>query len=271
MSQGRITLGFKPEVLEQVRGVRRPLVSAVLLRSLGVLAGLIIVGTALVLTTDIEELLYPRTIILRGNRLSAAAEVLEVSNMPQAINSAILLPGSKELPEGKSRWIKGYSTKMLPGRRMLLSVDERMPLLPLEIAGNAYWICSDGEVVLRDPEKDTAGHFEELNSLPLVSMEDSGIDADYAVTDTLILVSGLCHEMLDRRVTGIGVSSSGDFTLRTDRGLDVLLGTPGDEEELRHRISALSKAIRISDEYRDATAIDLRNGKVAYLKTKGHE
>ena len=94
MSQGRITLGFKPEVLEQVRGVRRPLVSAVLLRSLGVLAGLIIVGTALVLTTDIEELLYPRTIILRGNRLSAAAEVLEVSNMPQAINSAILLPFS---------------------------------------------------------------------------------------------------------------------------------------------------------------------------------
>ncbi|MCB1218172.1 cell division protein FtsQ [bacterium] len=264
-------MGFKPEVLEQVHGRPRGLYLVPLLRAGGILLAVIALTTALVLTTDLEELLYPRTIILRGNRLSSASEVLELSGMPGRVNAAVLLPQHRELAEGSSRWVRGYSTRMLSGRRMLLSVDERMPLLPLEIAGNAYWICSDGEVVLRDPELDVDGHFEELNRLPLVRMQDSGIDAEYAVAEMLILTAGLCRELLDRRVGAIEVSSGGEFTLVTDKGLEVLLGAPVDEEELRRRISTLSKAIRISDEYADATAIDLRNGKVAYLRTKGSE
>ena len=51
-----------------------------------------------------------------------------------------------------------------------------LPWLRQVLARHGVASVCDGEVVLRDPEKDTAGHFEELNTLPLVSMEDSGMD-----------------------------------------------------------------------------------------------
>ena len=271
MSRGRVTMGFKPEVLQAYEQKQPRRLAAGLWRVLILCGLLIMLATALVMTTDIEELLLPRTIILRGNRLSGAQEVLEIAGLPQRISLRSLLPQTRLVPEQRSRWIRSISTQSMLGRRMLLSVDERMPVLPLAIGGNPYWICSDGEIVRRNPELDTDEQFTDLNKLPLVTMADSGIDAEYDIADMLMLVTGCCRELLNGRISGIQVKRSGELTLSTDRGLLVQLGIPEDADMLRMRMTALAKAIRISDEYRDAVGIDMRNGKVAYLRTSTSE
>lgn len=271
MTRPRLSIGINHEVYAQVRGAGRRRLPAFLLRLVGIMLASGAVLTGLVLATDIEQLVQPRTVIMRGNRLSSASEVIEITSLRDRTGLNAMIPASISVPEGRSRWIRSFSTRMLSGRRMLLDIDERMPLLPLEIGGNPYWICSDGEVVKRSTEGDRDGHFEELNRLPLVTMQGSGIDAEYEITEMLLLTAGVCRDLLDRRITGIEVQANGEFNLMTDKGIIVQLGIPEDEDQLRHRLSALSKAIRISDQYADATAIDLRNGNVAYLRTSKTE
>jgi cell division septal protein FtsQ len=271
MSKGRVEMGFKPEVLRTLQAGRARSRPAFPLRLTVILAGLLVVGTALIMTTDLEELLLPRTIIVRGNRLSESREILAMAGLPARLGLRSLLPETRRIPEERSRWVRTLKTRSMFGRRLLLSVDERLPVLPLEVAGQPYWICSDGEIVRRDMALDVDETFVALNKLPLVSMADSGIDAEYEVAEMLLLTAACCRELLNGRIKSIQVEQTGSLNLSTDRGLVVQLGIPPDEEQLRLRMSALAKAIRISDDYKDATGIDMRNGKVAYLRTKATE
>lgn len=264
-------MGFKPEVLRAMQPQPRRSRWALPLRCFVILSGLLAVCTGLIMTTDIEELLLPRTIIVRGNRLTEANEILAMAGLPQKLGLRSLLPETKLVSESRSRWVRSLKTRSMLGRRLLLSVDERLPVLPLQMGGQPYWICSDGEIVHRDTDLDVEDQFIALNKLPLISMVDSGIDAEYEVADMLMLTAACSREMLNGRIREIQVERSGELSLRTDRGLLIQLGIPLDEEQLQLRMSALAKAIRISDDYADATGIDMRNGKVAYLRTKASE
>ena len=273
MSERGNHFGFRQELIGQDDSQERrigPGVRKLLLPLLAIMSVLALLAWAMLLG-PLSVLFRPRMIIVRGNQIATSAQVLGLAGLPGDGTNSIGAVGSREFSQQDSRWVKSARSRVIAGRRLLVSVEERVPVLPLEVSGIRYWICHDGEIVEMIAEEDIGSPFNMLTSLPMVTLSEDGFDSGYDVASMLMLTASCCRDLLAGRIARMHIDNDGELLLYTDRGLEVRLGRPEDEETIRYRMTVLQKAIRYSDKHADATGIDLRNDEVAYLKRANAE
>jgi hypothetical protein len=183
----------------------------------------------------------PRKVLIRGCSLTAAADVVALLGNQRGGSYLSWWNAGRKLQAAGQPWLRGLAVKPLPGRTILLNVNERRPLLAVESAGARYWLCDDRTFVPVTPARDKGGPFNAILQQPQVQFAGMRLDDAGGVVDALLLVAAACNEVLPGQIRRITVNGAGELSLYDAGGLEIRLGQP---QDLTAKIAALPKALR---------------------------
>ncbi len=222
---------------------------------LGLVAGALLAGKALAAQVT------PQRIVVRGCWLSSTEDVLTALAYRNDSTIAEMGSKAKHLNKNNRGWLRNIDVKQAYPRTALIEIDERCPLLKVTVGTDAYWLCDDKQLVVTSDPASLSAKLDHLQSLPAVELKI--LPADYSgLMEQLLLTAACLTEVLPGRVDAIMVDQEGEFSLRMQNNLRVLLGA---QEHLPEKIGALPKALRlVEDHYNKLVYLDARNPHVFY-------
>lgn len=222
---------------------------------LGLVAGALWAGKALAAQVT------PQRIVVRGCWLSSTEDVLTALAYRNDSTIAEMDSKAKHLNKNNHGWLRHIGVKQAYPRTALVEVDERCPLFLVSVGNDTYWLCDDKQLVIASDSASQSARLDHLQSLPIVELRI--LPADHSeLMEQLLLTAACLTEALPGRVDAIMVNQEGEFSLRMQNSLRVLLGAP---EHLSEKIGALPKALRIvEDHYDKLIYLDARNPHVFY-------
>lgn len=206
----------------------------------------------------------PRALIIRGNYLTPTAEIASALQFTGRESYFTLWHSARSQQQYPTPWLKSLRLRPLAGRCLLVTVEERLPLVPLKGAGSEYWLCDDGQLVPQDLAGGNPLALVEANKVPLIDLPDDPGQGELANAAALLQIAACCQQELPARIKRIRMDRSGEFTLYEVSGLQIKLGSEGD---LLARIAALPKALRICEANRSSLRyLDASDPGVFYQK-----
>jgi cell division septal protein FtsQ len=222
---------------------------------LGLAAGALWAGKALAAQVT------PQRIVLRGCWLSSTEDVLTALAYRNDSTIAEMDSKAKHLNKNNRGWLRHIDVKQAYPRTALVEIDERCPLLKVTVGTDTYLLCDDKQLVVTSDPASLSTKLDHLQSLPAVELKM--LPEDYSgLMEQLLLTAACLTEVLPGRVDAIMVDHEGEFSLRMQNNLRVLLGA---QEHLPEKIGALPKALRlVEDHYSKLVYLDARNPHVFY-------
>lgn len=252
---GRLVTGQLPRAAD----VRRPVWPWLVLT--GLCVALVTVG---LLTGWLPAQFIPRQLVIRGCCLSNPEDISAALQASGAENYWQLWRQAGSAPPPELAWVKHIGARPLPGRSMLITVTERLPLLAVSAGGQRYLLCDDGQLVQTDASKPAAADaLAAIATRPALRLpEDPGAGA-LADAPMLLSIAASCEASLPGKIAKIELSRQGEVTLYDRGGLELRLGG-GD---YLTKIAALPKALRICDANRASLRyLDATDARVFYQK-----
>jgi hypothetical protein len=166
---------------------------------------------------------------------------------------------TKSVEPGTLRWLNGARVAPLPGRGLLIHVEERRPLLRVESAGAGYWLCSDGSLERAQIDDHKLALFERIKRLPVARLDAMVPAQATQYASVLQSIAANCDAAMSGQIRYIVLNAKGEFSLIDSGGLEIRLGD-GQQHELK--IAALPKALRSTTEERSRMAYLDGSGRV---------
>jgi hypothetical protein len=183
----------------------------------------------------------PCRIVLRGCELSTAEEVIGQLPARQGDSYARWWKAATALKPAGSRWLRGVRPALLPGRSLLLRVQERKPVLRVESAGAGYWLCDDGSLERAQLADHQLPLFQAIKRQPVVRLDGMSLTEAEAAAPVLLAASAQCAYSLPGQIRTLAVSPGPQLALIDHTGLEIRLGGTSDTAV---KIAALPKALR---------------------------
>jgi cell division septal protein FtsQ len=260
MSNQRKTVRVKPAA-QREHGAPRIPQWVVGLPVLVVLAVLLGVGLA---SGWLPSLVVPRKIVVSGNAIIPARELLTAAGQPQTADAYHWWRALARLDGEQVRWLAEAKPRLAWGRTLAVQVNEQRPLLYVKASDNNYWLCEDKTLVLAAPGVDMHPVFTEIMKLPQVEVGCPGGELAPADADGLIAAAACLQQTLPGVMRTIKLDPQGVLWCYNQDGFAIKLGAP---EHLAEKVGALPKALRIcADERRKLQYLDASDPRIFYQR-----
>lgn len=210
--------------------------------------------------------LPPRKLVFRGSSMLAAPDLAATMGIDGSDSAWQIWWACRRFDGAGTRWAKSASCRPLPGRALLVNVNEKKPLLRVLAGGSKLWLCQDGSLLAMDPQADHGGAFSKIRQLPTVRLPAAEAGTELPAAPAILEAAAACYAALPGEIEFIELDAQGQLALYDLTGFPIKLGEP---TMLGEKISALPKALRICSANRDKLLyLDASNPAVFYEKWK---